>query len=53
MIDLSQELSQVAPWSAELPNLYTLELTLEDKDGAVVEFVPEKSALDGLRSKMV
>ena len=24
------------------PNLYTLELTLEDKDGAVVEFVPEK-----------
>ncbi|HAP23831.1 MAG TPA: beta-galactosidase, partial [Lactobacillus sp.] len=31
MIELSQELSQVAPWSAELPNLYTLELTLEDK----------------------
>ncbi|WP_317301662.1 glycoside hydrolase family 2 TIM barrel-domain containing protein [Ligilactobacillus animalis] len=41
-INLGQELSQVAPWSAELPNLYTLELTLEDKDGAVFEFVPEK-----------
>ena len=43
MIDLSQELSQSsAPWSAELPNLYTLELTLEDKDGAVVNLFQKK-----------
>ena len=42
MIDLSQELRSSSAMGAELPNLYTLELTLEDKDGAVVEFVPEK-----------
>ncbi len=29
-------------WSAEIPNLYTLYLTLSDKDGNVIETIPQK-----------
>lgn len=29
-------------WSAEIPNLYTLYLTLTDKDGNIIESIPQK-----------
>ena len=32
----------VAPWSAEVPNLYTLTLTVRDADGHVIEVVPQR-----------
>jgi len=40
MVSFSTEIPSVATWSAEIPNLYKLYLTLKDKDGAVVEVVP-------------
>jgi len=33
-------LANVAPWSAEKPNLYRLELSLKDNDGRVIEVIP-------------
>lgn len=37
--DLSLELPGIAPWSAETPKLYTLETTLADSKGKVIEVV--------------
>lgn len=36
------EIPAVSVWSAELPNLYTLFLTLKDKEGKVLQVVPVK-----------
>lgn len=35
-------LPAVQPWSAEIPNLYTLYLSLMDKDGKVTEVIPTR-----------
>jgi len=37
VLELSGEVKNPAKWSEEQPNLYTLALTLKDKDGAVLE----------------
>lgn len=37
--DLSVELPGIAPWSAETPKLYTLETTLADRQGRVIEVI--------------
>jgi beta-galactosidase len=41
-VSFSAEIPSVATWSAEIPNLYKLLLTLKDKDGTVIEVVPVK-----------
>ena len=35
-------LPDVKPWSAEIPNLYTLYITLQDASGKVLEVIPAK-----------
>lgn len=37
--DLSASLAGIAPWSAETPKLYTLEATLSDSTGKVIEVI--------------
>lgn len=39
---LKGEIANVAQWSAEIPNLYSLVLTLTDKDGKVLEVIKRK-----------
>ncbi len=39
---LSLTIPSVKAWSAELPNLYTLTLTLKDKKGNVIETIPQR-----------
>lgn len=41
-ITLKGEIPNVAQWSAEIPNLYSLVLTLTDKDGKVLEVIKRK-----------
>lgn len=41
-VSFGAELPDIAAWSAEIPNLYNLYLSLKDKDGAVMEVVPVK-----------
>ncbi|MEA5457988.1 glycoside hydrolase family 2 TIM barrel-domain containing protein [Arcicella sp. LKC2W] len=41
-ITLKGEIPNVAQWSAEIPNLYALVLTLTDKDGKVLEVIKRK-----------
>lgn len=41
-ITLDEAAGVVAPWSAEAPNLYTLELTVLDASGATIEVVPQR-----------
>ncbi|MES2519734.1 MAG: glycoside hydrolase family 2 TIM barrel-domain containing protein [Bacteroidota bacterium] len=41
-INLKGEIPNVAQWSAEMPNLYSLILTLTDKDGKVLEVINRK-----------
>lgn len=36
------ELPEVQPWNAEVPYLYTLYLTLKDREGRVLEVVPQR-----------
>ena len=43
------EVDHPALWSAEVPNLYDLMITVTGKDGAVTELIPEKSDLEDLR----
>ncbi len=41
-ISFSQSIENPDKWSAEIPNLYTLLLTLKDSDGNVLEVIPQK-----------
>ncbi|NIG55168.1 glycoside hydrolase family 2 TIM barrel-domain containing protein [Chitinophaga sp. Cy-1792] len=41
-VSFSKELPNVNTWSAEVPYLYTLLLTLKDKDGKVLEVIPQR-----------
>ncbi len=41
-ISLKGEIQNVAQWSAEIPNLYTMVLTLTEKDGKVLEVINRK-----------
>jgi beta-galactosidase len=40
VLDLEQAVSHPKKWSAEEPNLYTLLLTLKDKEGRAIETIP-------------
>jgi beta-galactosidase len=50
-VSFSAEIPSVTTWSAELPNLYKLLLTLKDKDGAVIEVVPVKVGFRSIEIK--
>ncbi len=41
-LSLKGEVQNVAQWSAEIPNLYSLVLTMTDKDGKVLEVIKRK-----------
>ncbi|WP_143306035.1 glycoside hydrolase family 2 TIM barrel-domain containing protein [Chitinophaga vietnamensis] len=41
-ISFSKEISNVHTWSAETPYLYTLYITLKDKNGQVLEVIPQR-----------
>ncbi|OQP66312.1 glycoside hydrolase family 2 [Niastella vici] len=40
-VHIQQQVPNVHPWSAEIPYLYTLYITLKDKDGNILEVVPQ------------
>lgn len=42
MVSLSGTIPNVKQWSAEIPNLYTLFITLENSKGEVVEVIPQR-----------
>lgn len=50
-VSFSKEIPSVKTWSAEIPNLYNLFLTLKDKDGAVIEVVPVKVGFRSIEIK--
>ncbi|WP_316815831.1 glycoside hydrolase family 2 TIM barrel-domain containing protein [Pedobacter nyackensis] len=41
-LSFKTEVDQVKPWSAETPYLYTLYITLKDKDQKVIEVIPQR-----------
>jgi beta-galactosidase len=41
-VSFNKEIPAVQTWSAETPNLYTLFITLKDKNGQVLEVVPQR-----------
>ncbi|MDR2692357.1 MAG: DUF4981 domain-containing protein, partial [Dysgonamonadaceae bacterium] len=41
-VTVETRLPDVKPWSAEIPNLYTLYITLQDASGKVLEVIPGK-----------
>jgi beta-galactosidase len=42
LVSFHKEIPQVQPWSAEIPYLYTLYLTLKNKNGEVLQVIPQK-----------
>ncbi|NND34786.1 MAG: DUF4981 domain-containing protein, partial [Saprospiraceae bacterium] len=42
VVDFAEEIPNIKTWSAEKPNLYTLVLTLKDKDEKITEVVSSK-----------
>jgi len=40
-LDFKKEIPSVKQWSAEIPYLYTLNITLKDSKGAVIEVIPQ------------
>jgi beta-galactosidase len=41
-VSFAEKISNVKQWSAELPYLYTLYITLKDKHGNVIEVIPQR-----------
>ena len=41
-LTFTTEIAGIMPWSAETPNLYTLLISLLDKDGKVLEVIPQR-----------
>ena len=41
-VSFNAQVENVAAWTAETPNLYTLFITLKDKKGAVLEIIPQR-----------
>jgi beta-galactosidase len=50
-LDLEQAVRNPKKWSAELPNLYPLVLTLKDGDGKVIEAIPWKVGFGAVEIK--
>jgi beta-galactosidase len=42
IVSVSGTIPNVKPWSAEIPNLYTLYITLENEKGEVQEVIPQR-----------
>ncbi|HEU4633115.1 MAG TPA: glycoside hydrolase family 2 TIM barrel-domain containing protein [Flavisolibacter sp.] len=42
IVSFTREIPDVQTWSAETPNLYTLYITLKDKNGNVLEVIPQR-----------
>lgn len=41
-VEISTRIKNVAQWSAEIPNLYNLLISLNDKDGNLIEIIPQR-----------
>ncbi len=50
-VTFSTEIPSVEKWSAELPNLYSLFITLKDKKGAILQVVPVKVGFRSIEIK--
>jgi beta-galactosidase len=50
-VSFSKEIPSVSTWSAEIPYLYNLYLTLKDKDSAVIEVLPVKVGFRSIEIK--
>lgn len=50
-VSFSKEIPSVSAWSAEIPYLYNLFLTLKDKDGTVIEVIPVKVGFRSIEIK--
>jgi beta-galactosidase len=50
-VSFSKEIPSVSTWSAEIPYLYNLFLTLKDKDGTVIQVVPVKVGFRSIEIK--
>jgi beta-galactosidase len=50
-VSFNKEFPKVSNWSAEIPYLYNLYMTLKDKDNAVIEVVPVKVGFRSIEIK--
>ncbi len=50
-VTFKKNISKVKVWSAEMPYLYTLYLTLQDKDGKVLEVIPHRLGFKSVEIK--
>jgi beta-galactosidase len=50
-VTISQPVKNPAKWSAETPNLYTLELTLKDTAGKILEVIPWRVGFRSVETK--
>jgi beta-galactosidase len=41
-IHFKKEINHIEAWSAEIPNLYTLTITLKDKQGKILQAIPQQ-----------
>ncbi|GIR58053.1 MAG: hypothetical protein CM15mP65_06340 [Crocinitomicaceae bacterium] len=51
--NFSALISNVKPWSAEIPNLYGLDILLKDRKGNVIEAISKKVGFRNVRLKML
>lgn len=51
-INVSQLVKKPRQWSAEVPNLYTLVITLKNSDGSIVESVSSKIGFRTIEMKI-
>ncbi|MEH6309008.1 glycoside hydrolase family 2 TIM barrel-domain containing protein [Olivibacter sp. CPCC 100613] len=50
-VNFETEIPQIKQWSAEIPTLYTLYLSLKDKSGKVIQVVPTKVGFKSIELK--
>ena len=50
-VSFENDIPEVKQWSAEIPNLYTLYLTLKDQSGKVIQVVPTKVGFKSIELK--
>jgi len=50
-VSFSKEIPKVKIWSAEIPYLYTLYITLKDKEGKIMEVIPQRVGFRSIELK--
>jgi len=50
-LSFKTQVDQVKPWSAEIPYLYTLYISLKDKDQKVIEVIPQRIGFRSIEIK--